>query len=220
MAVRSTDENQNTASSHYFLGKKPSASASLYLRAATSNQANIVEPLPATKANWSEYERLRLLAWRLRRNAGFAWWVPVLFATAIALLFLLWLVVRTHDTSFYRFPEHHWRVVQNLSPCLPNGSCGELYMIQEVNNGVANPPTLVHFRGPQHFEAGMTFSWIRVTQIGSEFDVDGWDVVRQDIPPVFINGKWRQLPALASNCRFDWSTPEGHVVCEGGKAQF
>ena len=213
MAVRSTDENPNTASSHYFLGKKPSASASLYLRAATSNQANIVEPLPATKANWSEYERLRLLAWRLRRNAGFAWWVPVLFAAAIAVLFLLWLAARTSQTYYYTYPSNYLRVVQNLDPCDgPDGLCGKSYLMQAVVNGFPYPETELHFREPQRFEAGHTFRHITYKLIGGEVVTDGWDTLKG------ADG----LPVLAPNCKPDYSKAPtaGHIRCEGGKARF
>lgn len=191
-----------------------------YLRAAIANQIDKISALPPNKQNWHEYERLRLLARRLRKNAGMAWWVPLAFAVMFALVLLFWLAAHFGRSESYLYPQHYWRVVQNLTPCGSDGSCGDLYLIQEVNQGVANPPTIVKFRGAQHFENGQTLSWMKGRWIGAEFAVEGWDLVRQDRAPVFINGKWRVLPTLAPNCQFDWSTPEGHVICEGGKARF
>lgn len=192
--------------------KKPSASVSLYLRSAALNQVGKVEQLPATKQNWAEYERLRLLVWRLRnKSAGFAWWVPVLVALALCLLFILWLASQVGRSESYLYPYHYWRVVQNLSPCQPDGSCGDKYLIQEVNDGVANPPTEVHFRGAQHFENGHTFSWLKGRWIGTEFAIEGWDVVHGP------DGR----ATLAPNCYADYSQAvAGHIVCEGGKARF
>lgn len=208
--------------------KKPSASVSLYHQFALKHHLARVENAPPLdeKANWQEKERwekdrdtiFRLA--KLYRNAGFAWWVPVLVALALCLLFILWLASQVGRSESYLYPYHYWRVVQNLSPCQSDGSCGNLYMIQEVNDGVANPPTIVDFRDPQHFEAGQTFSHMQGRWIGSAFAVERWDLVRQDRPAVFINGKFRKLPTLAPNCDFDWSTPEGHVVCKGGVAKF
>lgn len=193
--------------------KKPAASESLYLRAAFENQFAIVQNIPPTKYFWDEYERLRELARRLRRMAGFSPWVPVLFAAAIAILFLLWLFGRTSKTYFYTWPDHALRIVQNLDPCDSlDGSCGRQFLVQAVDFGVPKPATVMHFRDPQHFEAGMTFSHISFKYIGSEAVTDGWDVVRD----------FEGLPVLAPNCKPDYSTAPtaGHIRCEGGKARF
>lgn len=195
------------ASSH----KKPAASATIYLRAAAANQINKVEPLPPTKEHWAEYERLRELVRRLRKN-GFSPWVPVSFAAAIAVLFLLWLAARTHTTRFYQFPSDYLRVIQNLN--LEKGD----FVMQRVTNGVPGPEFEAHFRGDlPKFENGHTLQWIRFVDTGSEQILDGWDLVRED-KLTFAGGQWRRMPTIAPNCVPDWTV--NHVICEGGKARF
>lgn len=212
MEFTSKRENEQAASSHYFPPKKSPLGATFYLRAAALNQASKVEQLPPTKENWPEYERLRALAMRLRANAGEAWWAVIIFAGACGIIILLWLASRTHDTYLYRYPADYLRVVKNLDPCLPDGSCGYRFVMQEVSNGVANPETEMHFcRNLQpRFEAGHTLSWIRFTNTGSCDAIDGYDVVRG------TDG----IATIAPNCTFDKSIPNWHVRCEGGRAQF
>src|SRR6185437_11768896 len=89
-------------------------SSDFYLKPATANQYGKVSALPPTKENWAENERLRLLAWRLRRNSGFSWWVPVLFAALAAVIFLLWLMMQTRTLYYKHWPEDYLRITQNI----------------------------------------------------------------------------------------------------------
>ena len=205
------------AQSNYLQGKKkPSASvpaARIYLKQAIRHYLYKAEAEPCEKASFAKLEIVRDLTRRLRRIDGYAWWVPVLFATAIAALFLFSIIWRTSKTYFYTWPDHSLRIVQNLDPCdAPDGSCGRRFVVQAVEFGVPKPETVMHFRDPQHFEAGMTFSHISFKYIGSEAVTDGWDVVRD----------FEGMPVLAPNCKPDYSKAPtaGHIRCEGGKARF
>jgi len=212
-----TTRQEPQDSSHYFQarfsGKKPSASTSIYLRAAASNQFGKVEALPPTKEHWSEYERLRVLAFRLRKNAGSAWWYVLVVAAVMLIVIACWIARTMRNSFFYLYPHSYLRVVQNLDPCQPDGSCGYRFVMQAVVNGQAQEETEMHFcRGLQpRFEQGHTLRWIRYTNLGSCNAIDGYDVVRE-------NG----LPTLPANCKPDYSQANeaGHIRCEGGKARF
>lgn len=151
---------------------------------------------------------------RVRRGEqGFSSWLPIAFTVFVIVLAMLWIAGRRKHTYFYQYPGNYLRVVQNLDPCdSADGLCGKSYLMQAVVNGFPYPETVMHFRDPQHFEAGMAFSHISFKYIGSEAVTDGWDVVRD----------FEGLPILAPNCKPDYSTAPtaGHIRCEGGKARF
>jgi hypothetical protein len=192
--------------------KKPSGSVRqpaqrIYLRSAILHYLSKADHQADEKESFAKLEIVRELTRRLRKNAGFSVWVPLWFAIACCVLLVLWVAARTRQTYFYSFPDNYLRIIQNLDPCIPDGSCGKRFVLQSVSNGVANPETEMHFSEPQHFEAGMTFSWIRYQNHGGTVVIDGWDVVRE-----------KGLPVLAPNCSFDWA--HNHIVCEGDKALF
>lgn len=172
--------------------KKPSASVTLYHQAATAHQLGKVEQLPATKQNWAEYERLRLLAWRLRKNAGFAWWVPVLVALALCLLFILWLVLNQPKGYVYSTPDR-FQVIQRYD--------AYHYRLNHVGQGEF-AVTFCQSYEPQ-LSAGQTLVWLAYLDRGKCWDIQpkgyGYRLLRD------AQGR----PILAPNCN---AGPEV-VVC-------
>ncbi len=183
-----------------------------YLRAALRHLLFKADREPDKKKAFELYlSGARELSKKLRSNRGFTKaWSSVAFAAACCAL--LYGAARNWSKSyFYSYPDNYLRIVQNVDPCFPDGSCGKRFIIQSISSGVANPETEMHFSEPQHFEAGMTFSWIRYQDHGGTAVVDGWDVVRQEGRPI-----------LAPNCHPDYSDAPvaGHIKCIGGKALF
>lgn len=193
------------------LTKKPPQGAAdpNYLKFAIKHYLTKAEQEPAEKErNRILLEHVRPLNRRFRGIAGRSIWWPISFGCAFAVFLVALIASKTSKTYLYQYPFDYLRVVENLDPCQPDGSCGKRFIVQSVTDDVPNPETELHFREAQHFEAGMTFQWIKYRLINGQAVTDGWDVVR---------GKDR-LPVLAPNCSFDWAN--NHVVCEGGKARF
>jgi hypothetical protein len=194
--------------------KKPSGSVSkIYLGAAIRHYLYKADRIPNEKEAFAQLEIVRELARRLRQNAGFSPWVPLSFAAAIAAAIVILLVTHTRHTYFYSYPDNYLRVVRNVDPCLPDGSCGYRFAMQAVTDGVAGEVTEMQFcKGLQsRFEAGHTLRWIRYANLGSCQAIDGYDILRDSSGPV-----------LAPNCVKDYTTAPvaGHIACEGGVARF
>jgi len=211
VGLRKLQGERLESSSHYLPPKKPADStASLFLHAAVKNQHEKVKVLPPTKEHWAEYLRLRELAFRIR-NAGFSPWPPVIFATGLTVVIALWLASRSRQTYFYSYPGNYLRTVQNLDPCEADGTCGYRRLMQSVEYGVPNPETDMTFCEKPRFEQGHVFLWMRLTDIGPCWSVDGFAVLKE-------NG----FAKLPPNCKPDYSLAPvaGHIACEGGKARF
>ena len=149
-----------------------------------------------------------------KRQAGFSPWFSLGLAVLCASLLIVALSRTSRKTYTFKHPANYIRVVQNLDPCLPDGSCGYRFVVQSVVNGVAQPETSVRFCSSlrPRFEAGHVLSWIRYTNLGSCLSIDGYDVVRD------ASG----LPVPARNCKPDYSSAPvaGHLACVGGRAKF
>ncbi len=156
-----------------------------------------------------------------RKMAGFYGWPSVVFAGLCVIVLAFAIVSRSKQIYSYHDANHYLRVLQNVEPCLPDGTCGYSWVMQAVHDGVADDPVEMHFcRDFQpRWEAGHTLTPITITNHGSCWSVDSFDVLRED-QSTFVNGQWQRLPVLAPNCGFDWSTPNGHISCEGGRANF
>lgn len=156
------------------------------------------------------------LSRRLRlRDHGFAkWWSAISFASvcAAAVIACAIYMQSSKQTTTFQFPQNYLRIIKNLDPCEPDGTCGHRRMVQAVVNGVPNPETVMQFCEKPRFEQGYTLSWIRLTDDGSCWHIDGWS------PVTDANG----TDTLAGNCKGDYSQAKdvGHVACEGGRARF
>lgn len=176
--------------------------------------ANLVaraEAEPDKAEAWKLWQRVREFDFSFRfPPKGHSIWPPLVFASAAMVVFALAVAQHTRHVYFYSYPENYLRVVQNLDPCLPDGSCGYRFVMQAVTDGVAGQETEMHFcKGMQpRFEAGHSLSWIRYANLGSCQEIDGYDVVRNA----------GRLPVLPPNCNFDW--PNNHIACKGGRANF
>jgi len=147
-----------------------------------------------------------------RKSAGYAWEGVLAFVCILVISSAIWLASRTRQTYFWGpYPDHYLRVVQNLDPCESDGTCGYRRLMQAVVDGVPNPETPMTFCEKPRFEQGHTLLWIRLTNIGSCWAIDGW-------APVTENG----IAKLSGNCKPDYTlAPQaGHVACDGGKAKF
>lgn len=194
--------------------KKPSASVTLYRQFALKHYLTRFEnarPLDE-KANWQEkerWERDRDTVFRLAklyRNAGFAWWVPVLVALALCLLFLLWLIWSQPKSYVYAAPENTYRVIEQVS--------AYEFVMQRVENGHPQAPELKRFCTDYRpmFQAGMTLVWFAYDDEGSCISVRA-----KDRGYVIDRGS-DHWPKLAANCRnLGIGKP---VVCDGGKPIF
>jgi hypothetical protein len=168
---------------------------------------------PDLKKAWPEYEKLRRYI-RQFKQAGFSPWPVTAVAGCCAVGLIVLAARNTRNTHYYHHPQNYLRVIQNLDPCLPDGSCGYRFVLQNVKDGVAYDPTEMHFcKSLQpRFEAGHSLAWIRYTNLGSCISIDGFDVVRDSA----------RNPILAGNCKPDYASAKdaGHINCEGGKAKF
>lgn len=155
-------------------------------------------------------ETLRNLARRLRNFEGWSMWRPIAAAAVGCLLAISFISEKTEKIYYYTWPDNYLRVVENVDPCLPDGSCGYRFAVQNVRNGIPGDVTEMHFcKSLQpRFEAGHTLMWIRYANLGSCSAIDGYDVLRDS----------KRLPVLAPNCDFDW--PHNHIACDAGKAKF
>jgi hypothetical protein len=185
-----------------------------YLRSRISHLLAQAEAEPDNLERWHLYQHIRELARGLRKQNGFLTWGSAA-VVLVAVGFLLSAIVRNWPTEkFYSYPNDYLRVIQNLDPCLTDGSCGYRFVMQAVVNGKALPETEMHFcpTGEQpRFENGHSLSWIRYANVGSCKSIDGFDVVRE--------GKFA---SLAPNCKPDYTLAPtaGHILCEGGRAKF
>ena len=213
MALNEHAEKNTQAESHR---KPPSSVTSSFLWFRVKHQLDKIEgePKPNAKRQWPEYETLRDLAARLRNKAaGFSLKPVLAFAGSLAVVIVLWLASTTRHVYSYQHPQSYLRVIQNLDPCLPDGSCGYRYLMQLVVDGQAQEPTQMHFcKGLQpRFEQGHTLKYIVYANLGSCQAIERFDLVRE-------NG----VATLAANCKPDYSVARefGHIACEGGKARF
>jgi len=150
-----------------------------------------------------DYERKKI--------AGFAWEGVLVFVCILMIVSIYWIAGRTRKTYFYSYPDHILRTVQNLDPCEADGTCGYRRLMQSVEYGVPNPETDMTFCDKPRFEQGHVFLWMRLTDIGPCWSVDGFAVLKE-------NG----FAKLPPNCKPDYSQAKeaGHIVCEGGRAKF
>lgn len=167
------------------------------------------------KKRFALLENARDLARRLRRNEGESPWWSIGFAAFVAAALVGLAVVCWPKAYSYSYPDDYLRVVQNIDPCLSDGSCGYRFVMQAVVSGRAFPETEMHFcaKGLQpRFEAGHTLAWIRYINLGSCQSIDGYDVVRDSA----------RSPILAPNCQPDYRLAPlaGHISCEGGRAKY
>jgi len=170
-------------------------SSDFYLKPATANQYGKVSALPPTKENWAEYERLRLLAWRLRRNSGFSWWVPVLFATLAVAIFLLWLILSEPKAYFYVAPQTAWRVLEKISD--------SEFVMQRVEMGAPQVPEVKHFCSDYspRFLPGMTLQWFSYEDRG-----DCISIAQKSLGYVIMRGA-DHWPLLPPNCHHSATGP-------------
>jgi len=153
-------------------------------------------------------KRAQSIAAARRKMAGQTPWWALGFAVGCASLLVFAVASRWPKTFYYSYPTDYLRVVQRLND--------RDFMVQRVDHGKALDVTMMRFCSDYlpWVEGGHTFSWIRYDDhrscqsIGPEDR--GFDVVRDS----------KGLPVLAPNCHFDWSTPNGHVVCDGGMPKF
>jgi len=166
------------------------------------------------KKRFEFLEHARDFARKVRIEKGFTPWAAVTFAVVVVALTALWLASRMRATYFYSYPDNYLRIVRNVDTCLPDGSCGYRFVVQEVSKSGAGPETEMKFcRSMQpRFEAGHSLSWIRYTDLGNCQAINGYDVLRDS----------QRLPVLAPNCRPDYSVAKiaGHIVCDGGVARW
>ena len=196
--------------------KADKSTAYYFLRSRILHWLNRADREVDPKRRFESLEKARDLSKRLRDFRGFTkWWSAVAFASVCAGLVIGAAIYAqsSRKTFFYQYPNNYLRVVRNLDPCQSDGSCGYRFVVQAVTHGVAGPETEMHFcRDYQpRFEAGHTLLWIRYTDLGSCQTVGpedhGYDILRDS------NGN----PVLPPGCH---GPVEGHVACEGGKANF
>lgn len=206
--------------------KKPASSVDIDERMAEDAVSSLLlkvdsEPDYDRRAELEEELRVAYVHMRHVRTGtkGNSAWSILIFAAVVMAAIIMFIAAQMKKVFFYHHPENFLRITQNLD------KEGYLFMVERVENGKVQDETQMEFCRDYRtgIEAGHTLSWIRFNQVGSCASVGpedrGFDLVRED-KPTFINGKWRKLPIIPPQCHFDWSTPDGHVVCEGGKARF
>ena len=170
---------------------------------------------PDNVERWTIYQRIREMCRDLRSPAdGHSILWPIVWATSCGILLIFVIAHSTRRTFYFSYPDNYLRIIKNRDPCLPDGSCGYRFVVQNVVNGEPQPETSVRFCSSlqPHFEAGHVLQWVRFTNLGSCLAIDGFDVV---------HGPDGHAVA-APNCTPDYSiaTIAGHFNCEGGKAKF
>lgn len=193
----------------------PERAPNRLLEQQVSDLLDRAENEPDNVERWKLFQRLRDLAFSLRfPERGRSIWPPLIAVSGLVAIIVVLYAHNTRNTHYYHHPQDYLRVIENLDPCLPDGSCGYRFVLQNVKDGRAFDPTEMHFCSSlqPRFEAGHVLQWIRYTDLGSCLAIDGWDVVHGS------DGK----AITAPNCKPDYTLAPvaGHIGCEGGKAKF
>ncbi len=206
MEVTEQTAIQAESTSNNFPVEKPADRP--YLRFRILHLLSKADREPNSEKRYAILERVRDLSLSLRKQGGFLTWSAA--AVAIVVVgFLLAAVVKNWPKSyFYTYPSDYLRVIQRLND--------RDFIVQRVENGIPQEQTMMRFCSDYlpWFEGGHILQWIRYNDHGSCQSIGpdnrGFDVVRDS----------KGVPVISPNCHFDWSTPNGHVVCEGGTPKF
>ena len=140
-------------------------SSDFYLKAALNNQFHKVEALPPTKSNWREYERLRDLVLRLRRNAGFSPWPPLAFALSVLVALAIWAHRQTSRDFTFSAPADKFQILRRFD--------AYHYQFRWIHNGlaIADMPVVFCPNYEPQLSAGQTLTWLHYQDLGRCWDI-------------------------------------------------
>jgi len=140
-------------------------SSDFYLKAALNNQFHKVEALPPTKSNWREYERLRDLVLRSRRNAGFSPWPPLAFALSVLVALAIWAHRQSSRDFTFSAPADKFQILRRFD--------AYHYQFRWIRAGaepvVMNTVFCSNYE-PQLSE-GETLTWLHYQDLGRCWDI-------------------------------------------------